>query len=164
MNPRERWLACMNFQPVDHVPDVEFGYWEETFPIWHAKGLPKYIDNIPKADIYFGFEQTDGFPFDGGFKPGFEYKVLSEDDRHVTILDSDGATKVINKDGASSIPHYLKFPIETRSDWEDFKKRLSLDRPFQNAVSRRLRNARQASGKINRSGCHRCWQFVWLAA
>jgi len=129
MNSRERWLACMNFQPVDHVPDVEFGYWEETFPIWHAQGLPKYIDNIPKADIYFGFEQADGFPFNGDLMPGFEYKVISEDDRHRTILDYDGATKVINKDGASSIPHYLKFPIETRADWNEFKKRLDWTDP-----------------------------------
>ena len=32
MNSRERWLACMRFQPVDHVPDQEFGYWDETLP------------------------------------------------------------------------------------------------------------------------------------
>ncbi len=124
MNSRERWLACMNFEPVDHIPDVEFGYWEETFPIWHKQGLPEYINSIPKANIYFGFEKTDGIPFDGGLRPGFEYTIISEDERHTTIIDYDGATKVINKDGASSIPHFLKFPIETKTDWKQFKRRL----------------------------------------
>jgi len=26
MTHRERWLRTMHFEPVDHVPDEEFGY------------------------------------------------------------------------------------------------------------------------------------------
>jgi uroporphyrinogen-III decarboxylase len=124
MNSRERWLACMRFQPVDHVPDQEFGYWAETFPVWHEQGLPEYVNSIPRADIFFGFETVMMAPGNTGPIPGFEYKVLSEDDRTLTILDWDGATKMVAKDGHSTIPRYLKFPIETREDWNEFKKRL----------------------------------------
>ncbi|MEN6519939.1 MAG: uroporphyrinogen decarboxylase family protein [Armatimonadota bacterium] len=126
MNQRERWLATMHFQPVDHVPDEEFGYWSETFPLWHAQGLPEYINDNWKADIYFGFETRLDVPVNLGIIPGFEYKVLEEDDRHKTILDYDGVTKVVGKSGHSSIPKFLKFPIESRADWDEFKKRLDL--------------------------------------
>ncbi len=33
MNARERWVRCMHFQPVDHVPDEEFGYWSEKLAV-----------------------------------------------------------------------------------------------------------------------------------
>ena len=45
MTPRERWIRTMRFQSVDHVPDEEFGYWDNTFTIWHSQGLPKEINN-----------------------------------------------------------------------------------------------------------------------
>jgi len=118
----------MRFQRVDHVPDQEFGYWEETFPIWHKQGLPEYVDSNWKADIFFGFETFAGMPVHGGIIPGFEYKVLEEDDRHKVIQDGDGATKVVSKIGAT-IPRYLRFPIETRKDWDEFKKRLDVTDP-----------------------------------
>ncbi len=124
MNPRERWLACMRFQPVDHVPDQEFGYWAETFPIWHEQGLPRYVNDNYRADVFFGFETAMMAPCNTGIVPGFEYRVIREDDRTRTILDYDGATKVVATDGHSTIPHYLRFPIETRDDWNEFKKRL----------------------------------------
>lgn len=130
MNSRERWLGCMRFQPVDHVPDEEFGYWDETFPQWHAQGLPKYVDNNWKADVFFGFEtKMGGPPFGLGLRPGFEYKVIEEGERTKTIVDHDGATKLIYTDGSSTIPRFLKFPIETRADWEQHKKRLDPNDP-----------------------------------
>lgn len=46
MTHRERWLNALHFQPVDHVPDEEFGYWAETFPVWHEAGLPTEIDRL----------------------------------------------------------------------------------------------------------------------
>ena len=123
MNSRQRWLACMRFQPVDHVPDEEFGYWNETLSEWHKQGLPEYVNSNGRADIFFGFESKIGAPVHNGAIPGFEYKVLEENDRYRKIIDHDGATKVIYTDGSSSIPLYLKFPIETREDWEQFKTR-----------------------------------------
>ena len=129
MTSRERWLACMRFERVDHVPDEEFGYWGETIRTWHAQGLPEYVNDNGKANIFFGFETHACAPVNNDIFPGFEFKVLEEDERHVTILDYDGATKQVNKDGSESIPHYLRFPIETRKDWEEFKKRLDPGEP-----------------------------------
>ena len=129
MTPRERWLACMRYQEVDHVPDLEFGYWGETLTAWHEQGLPRYVDDNYKADIFFGFETYIGVPVHGGIIPGFEYKVLEEDERTRTIVDTDGVVKVVQKTGWTTIPKYLRFPIETREDWVEFKKRLDPDDP-----------------------------------
>ena len=71
MNQRERFLACMRYEPFDHVPDREFGYWDDTFKRWHAEGLPEEIDTNPKADIFFGFERTFHVPSHVGLNPGF---------------------------------------------------------------------------------------------
>jgi len=130
MNSRERWLACMRFQPIDHIPDEEFGYWAETFPIWHAQGMPEYVNDIPKADCFFGFESYNGVPISGGIIPGFEYKVLEEDERKRIIIDGEGVMAEVQKTGLSTIPHYLKFPVETREDWNEFKKRLDVTDPI----------------------------------
>jgi uroporphyrinogen-III decarboxylase len=129
MNSRERWLACMRFEPVDHVPDFEFGYWDETFPLWHEQGMPKYVDCNWKADHFFGLETYHYVPVNGGLIPGFQYEVIEEDDRHIIVIDWDGVKKMVPKDGASSIPRFIKFPIETREDWIDFKKRLDVNNP-----------------------------------
>jgi uroporphyrinogen decarboxylase len=124
MNQRERWVAAMRFQPVDHVPDQEFGYWDEVFPLWHEQGLARCITNDERADAFFGFETKVWAPGRADLIPQFERKVIEEDDRCITIADSGGTTRVVYKDGSSTIPRYLKFPVETRRDWEEFRKRL----------------------------------------
>lgn len=122
MNSRERWLACMRFQPLDHVPDEEFGYWDETIVEWHKQGMPECVSDNWRADVFFGFEQKTGAPINGGQIPGFEYKLLEEGERYKKIVDWDGATKLVYTDGTSTIPRYLKFPIETREDWKKLRK------------------------------------------
>jgi uroporphyrinogen decarboxylase len=124
MNQRERWLATMHFQPVDHVPDEEFGYWDETLRLWHAQGLPDCVNSNERADIYFGFELRDGVPVDVGMNPSFEEQVLEEDEHRKIVIDYVGVKKIVFSDGGQSMPKFLKFPIETRADWEEFKKRL----------------------------------------
>jgi len=129
MNSRERWLACMRFEAVDHVPDEEFGYWDETLSQWHKQGLPDCVSDNGRADVFFGFETKIGAPVNNGTIPGFQYEVLEQGERYRKIVDSDGATKLIYTDGSSTIPRYLKFPIETRADWEEFKVRFDPSDP-----------------------------------
>ena len=124
MTERERWVRTMHFQSVDHVPDEEFGYWKETLTTWHQQGLPSHIVNDSQADRYFGFNRRDHVPLNLGLIPGFEHQILEETDEHQIIIDSGGIKCIIRKDGLSSIPKYLKFPIETRDDWEKFRERL----------------------------------------
>jgi len=119
----------MHYQTVDHVPDVEFGYWTDTLTAWHEQGLPREIDDNGKADLYFGFAPTGGAGSDVGLRPGFESKVLGERDGHRIVRDSSGVTYEEHTDGASSIPHYIDFPLKSRADWPEFKRRLDPSTP-----------------------------------
>ena len=136
----------MHFKPVDHTPDHEFGWWGETFGVWHKQGLPEEINDNGKGDFYFGFEMIAYCSGDYGFRPGFEHKVIEEDDRHVIYQDGAGVTMMENKSGESSIPKYLKFPVETREDWENFKHRLDPNDP-----ERKQKNIEQRVKDLNES-------------
>ena len=126
---RERYRRTMHFQSVDRVPNHEFGYWNETLVRWHDEGLPPEVDSNGKADIFFGFDPSGGVPIDFGLRPAFEHQVLEETDRYQVIRGADGVKCLIRKDGTSTIPHYLEFPIKNRADWEDFKRRLDPNDP-----------------------------------
>ena len=130
MNHRERWLATMRYQGVDHVPDEEFGYWDDTLRAWHGQGLPDEIDSNAKADIYFGFAPRAQVPVTQGLLPAFESRVLEERGSHQVVRDENGATCLVHSSGESSIPHYLDFALKGRREWEeDFKPRLDPDDP-----------------------------------
>ncbi len=129
MNGRERFLATMRYQPVDHVPDYEFGYWDETFVRWHGEGLPEEINSNSNCDPFFGFEPKMGVPGAGGLLPVFESKVLEEHDDHRIIQDGEGVTKIVYTDGADTIPRYLEFPVKDRASWEALKERLDIGDP-----------------------------------
>jgi len=146
MTPRERFNRTMHFQPVDHVPDEEFGWWSETLPLWHEQGLPKEIDTLPKGDFFFGFEVKDGVPTHQGLIPSFKEEVIEENDEHIVYTDGTGVTFMQNKARMGTIPKYLKFPIETRADWEDFRKRLDPTLP-----ERHKWNVDEVAEKLNKS-------------
>lgn len=127
MNARERWVRCMHFQPVDHVPDEEFGYWSENLSVWKQQGLP---DDVTNLDAYFQFAPRSGIPVHTGLIPGFETEVVKETDRYVIIRNGDGALQQVFKDGTSTIPHYIEFGLKGRKEWEElYKPRLNISEP-----------------------------------
>ena len=129
MTHKERWLNTYHYKPVDHVTDMEFGYWAETLVRWHDEGLPAEITHDGLADQYFGFAPTAGVPVHLGIIPGFEYKVLEEHEDHRIIQDGDGAICMVRTDGGSTIPKYLEFPIKDWDSWKSFKERFNADDP-----------------------------------
>lgn len=129
MTDRERWLRTLHYESVDHVPDEEFGYWQQTLREWHKQGLPEWVDSNPKADRYFGFARRAGVPVNLGLIPPFESKTLEETDRYRIIQDSAGVKYKVFKDGTEAFPHFLEFPIKGRDDWLRFRERLNPDDP-----------------------------------
>jgi uroporphyrinogen-III decarboxylase len=129
MNHRERWVRTMHFQPVDHVPDEEFGYWDDTLRLWHSQGLPEEIKDNSAADRYFGFAPRATVPLNLGLIPPFESRVVEETDKYRILIDGSGVKSIVHKDGRSTIPKYLEFPIKTREDWARFKERLNPEDP-----------------------------------
>lgn len=125
MNERERFLKVMHFEKVDRLFNYEFGYWNETLLRWHKEGLPEEITDNDKADRFFKFDRYIFPPINMGLWPAFERKILEETGEHQIIIDESGIKCEIKKDGTSSIPHYLEFPLKDRKDLKDFIKRLN---------------------------------------
>ena len=57
MNDRERFIATMHYQSRDRVPLLDFNFWNETLPIWHKQGLPRWVTRN-NEDSYFGIDYS----------------------------------------------------------------------------------------------------------
>jgi uroporphyrinogen decarboxylase len=149
---RERLLRTLRFQPVDRVPDLEFGAWIQTVDRWNREGMETYaITEWGPIERYFGTDDNDygpGFAINVGLQPRFEKVVLEDRDTHYILQDTDGAiSEQLKPEYGASIPRYLRFAIETRADWERVRdERLDPDHPdrlpvYLDALARRLQNA-----------------------
>jgi len=124
MTTRERFKKVMHFEKPDRVPNMDFGYWSQTIERWHAEGLPEHIRTNQEVEEFFGLEGTDSIPslpVINGLYPGFKHEVLEDKGEHQIVRDGEGVICEVPKRGAS-IPRYIKFPIETKEDWEIFKR------------------------------------------
>ena len=126
MTHRERWLAVLRHEPVDRVPDLEFGAWQQTIDRWHEEGMPEEAGGIWEGiNRYFHTDDLEYGPGPGVnayLLPGFEFKVLEEKGDHVVVQEGDGAVaEMIRPELGASIPHYLRHALETRADWEKIR-------------------------------------------
>ena len=125
MNARERWVKCLHYEPVDHIPDEEFGYWQENFPTWQRQGMSPEVNDNASADEYFGFAERSNVPVGLGLEPAFAPEIIEETATYRVEVDPLGVKQKVFKDGTSTIPHYLEFGLKNRRDWEEkFKPRL----------------------------------------
>lgn len=116
MNDLERFYACMNYQPVDHVPYWEWGGWTETIERWIAEGYRPGIDDLSMgADKRIVLSQLF-FP-----NPPFERKVVEENDEHILYINHEGILmREMRNCPDSSMPQFIKFPVETRKEFREF--------------------------------------------
>jgi Uroporphyrinogen decarboxylase (URO-D) len=123
MTTRERLTRVFSGLHPDRIPNVEFGYWEETITRWHSEGLPSYCTSDSSVERHLGLEGVTIFaelPVRNGLFPPFERKVIHEEADRRTIVDEEGnLCEVIA--GHSSIPRYIQYGLRTRDDWEKLK-------------------------------------------
>ncbi len=116
MTDRERFLATMRYQDRDRVPLRHFGAWPETLDRWKAEGFDpeKPCIELDRWDwIAHWF-----FPH-----PPFEHKVVEEDEHFVLYINHEGILMRERKDNPmSSMPQFVRFPVETREDFRRFWK------------------------------------------
>ncbi len=127
MNDRERFLATMNYEPCDRCPWWEMWYWAETIDRWHDEGLPEDVH----LQHYLGVDRREGVGVSIGLVPGFKKETLEETDRYEIFRDTSGIIrKQFKGDLAGRMPQWLRFPMQTRDDWEnEFKPRLNANSP-----------------------------------
>ncbi len=124
MNDLERFNACMRYQAVDRTPFWSWGGWPETIERWEKEGYdPKKNNPSDICDRRLWFSHWF-FP-----NPAFEHKVISEDAEHVIYINHEGILMKEMKDNPwSSMPQFLKFPVETRQEFRQFwKERMQPD-------------------------------------
>ena len=119
-NPHTRFLACMRFEPVDHVPLWEWGPWPSTLRRWqrealgHGNHAPQYAECDAKiqcgADLWM--------------LPRYEEETLAEDESYVTRRTDRGVVMRTPRSlDTMSMPEHLEYPVKTAADWETLKKR-----------------------------------------
>ncbi len=116
MNDRERFIAVMEYQSVDRVPLWDFGVWPETIERW--KGERYDPANPPVFTDRRDWQSGWFFP-----NPPFERTTVEEDDRTVLYVNHEGILMRERKDNPmSSMPQFVKFPVETREEFRRFWK------------------------------------------
>jgi uroporphyrinogen decarboxylase len=130
MTPRERFRAVMEYQPVDRVPNHEVGVWAQTADRWQQEGLD--IQDL-HWDWFTGEERyemdpREYIPVNFGMVPQMEEEVLEETERYVIRRNGIGIVTRALKEGTSrgmraSMDEYVDFPVKTREDFQEIKKR-----------------------------------------
>ena len=123
MTTRERFNKTLHWHKSDRVPNMEFGYWDETIAKWHEQGLPMEVKTSEDVERYLGLEGAEIIPWlpvKNGLFPRFEYKILEEATDSRIIQSEEGLICEVPRAG-ESIPKYLKYGIENREDWEVYK-------------------------------------------
>jgi len=124
MTTRERFNEVMHWQEADRVPNMDFGYWDETITVWHKQGLPGYVKTNQDIEQYLGLEGAEiipRLPVANGLYPLFQDKVLDDRGRYRLVQNAEGNICEVPKDG-TSIPHYVKYVLRTPKDWQTFKR------------------------------------------
>lgn len=120
MTVRERWNRVFRWEKPDRVPDMEFGYWDKTIAVWHEQGLPPECRTNRDVERHLGLEGLEiipEVPVHRGLFPAFAEETLEVRDGRRLVRTKEGAlTEMLDYD--SSMPHFLKFAVETRADWE----------------------------------------------
>ena len=132
MSNRDRFLATMRYQPRDRSPLVDFGFWEETIPLWHQQGLPKQVlftyassNHVDYFGMDFGIDEisrTTGVRM--GLTPAFRTAVLEDYGDHEIVQQGDGV-RVLRRKFMGSIPQHQAHLLTDRASWEKhYKPRL----------------------------------------
>jgi uroporphyrinogen decarboxylase len=116
MTDLQRFYACMEYQPVDHAPFWDWGAWPETIERWQQEGYQPGINDPARG--------ADGRNFFGHWffpNPPFEYRMVREDENTIDYINHEGILMRERKDNPmSSMPQFLKFPVETLQDFRSF--------------------------------------------
>lgn len=127
MNQRERYLRWMRFEPVDRVPVMEMGLWDDTFERWHGEGLPRWVTSLRHLEDYLGLDRSwncNWLPIDEQIFPPFEPRVLEETEDEQVVSDAAGVVYRQRK-RLKTIPHYIRFPVANEADYEALLPRLN---------------------------------------
>lgn len=137
MNERERYVKTLLFEEVDKIPFMPGGPRESTLKRWYREGLPEGVNWYSFLCENLGIKiETSGkkirIPLSFEMIPEFEEKIIERRGEHLIVQTHRG--EIVEIDQKYDFTYlrsakdfvtrkYHKFPVETRDDWEDIKKR-----------------------------------------
>ena len=133
MNTRERIVGILNYQEVDHLPVIHFGYWGALLREWAAQGHISTWEAEHWEDgnevcaaiagrLGFDCDFCCGVGADYSLRPAFERKVVAtfpNGDQHVR--NAYGVTELVVP-GTCSIPAEIDHLLVDRASWEKHYK------------------------------------------
>lgn len=136
MNDLERFMAVMEYEPVDRVPNHELGVWVQTAERWKSEGAPTdqlHFDWFVGTD-YFGMDRREFISLNFDMIPLFEAEVVERTDRYEIIRNRKGiVTKALIEGsiggGRMCMDQYLSFPVRNLQDFRELKKRYEAKLP-----------------------------------
>ena len=129
MTNRERAMNILHYQPVDRMPAVHFGYWQELLDEWVAQGkIPAdlAVGNYDGSEKDAELDKLIGWDFNwyrtvgtaNHLMPAFEPKVLETfPDGSIRVQNHDGLIER-HKPGTSSIPSEDDYLLKDREAFE----------------------------------------------
>ena len=163
---KDRSYRVFTYQSVDRVPDVEFGYWPQTIRRWLGEGLPEELSDQKNQmfsgpmDQHFGFEPGHGagITLRGQMNPTFETEIIERKENSVVVRDGSGTVSERFESDVeqSSIPHFIRFPVETPDDWVEMKRRFDPNDPIRKMSSEDYEGARKGAAEGRAVGVYVC--------
>jgi len=120
MNLRQRFLGVLDYRKVDKVPDIEMGFWEGAIDRWRREGMPEDVLSHDDAMDFFRFKRFESVDVDIFTVPPQGPEEIEETGDYRIYKDAFGNICKMPKKG-HTIPHYIKYAIESREDWERLK-------------------------------------------
>lgn len=165
---RERFCRLYDFQKTDRPTRWEaVAFWPQTVREWQvAGGLPEGVDVMQ----HYGFDPwriVTGGLGGTGMKlsgPPVQARVVRDEGRTQVWQDDLGKIWRVRTDGGESMPHWLRFPVESHRDWlEKIKWRLepsAHDYGDLNDQAKQLQNSEDPVGFFI-VGLYAFWRNFW---
>lgn len=137
MTERERFLAVMDYRPVDRVPNHELGVWPQTVERWRREA-PEAVEGFTwnwfVGEPGLNLDHREYVPVYYGFIPPFDPEVLEETADYIVARDGLGIVTRALKAGTvggvrMSMDQHLAHPVTAPEDFPDIKRRLTAALP-----------------------------------
>jgi hypothetical protein len=124
MTSRERFERCMRFQSIDHVPDMEFSFWDETIRLWEEKGIPRGLETHQQRELYFGLERRCKLPLEVNLHPRAAVREAGVRDGYRYYYDEDLVLCRVPNNDSTTMPEHIEYSLKSRRVWENTFKPL----------------------------------------
>lgn len=136
MTSRERIQAAIAREPLDRIPMLEIGFWDEAIRRFREEGMPESYVFQPSiwgggsycaehtVEDYLGLDRIAVLAYDGTLRLPAE--TLEETEEFTVVRNSDG---LLNKQfrNVTAPPLCLDNLIKTEADWLLYKELLAAD-------------------------------------